>query len=126
MKKFIRLTILIICVLTLFYTCHNNKVADFEVINESKSIIDSVKISCSGTNYRNKSVITKLLPKERSTLTLNMNDVKKIDGNYFIEIFKKAKNTNKAFGYYSNGCPTNSIYKLIIKKDTILVKERMK
>jgi len=104
----------------------SGKVADFEIINESKSIIDSVKISCSGTNYRNKSVITKLLPKERSKLTLNMNDVKKIDGNYFIEIFKKAKNTNKAFGYYSNGCPTNSIYKLIIKKDTILVKERMK
>lgn len=91
MKKFIRLTISIICVLTLFYTCHNNKVADFEIINESKSIIDSVKISCSGTNYRNKSVITKLLPKERSKLTLNMNDVKKLMVITLLKYSKKQK-----------------------------------
>lgn len=123
MKINVKLKISIICSLIMFYSCKNEKKSKFQVFNNSKSKIDSIKISCSGTGYKSKSVINKLLANDSLTLTLDMNNIERVDGNYFIEIFKDSKNTNKAFGYYSNGVPMNCIYRILIEKDTVIVRE---
>ena len=104
-------------------SCGADNVANFEIINQTSETIDSVKVSCSGTNYFQKSKSEKILPGEKSNIILKMNGVDRVDGNYYIEIFKNNKQRSKDFGYYSNGVPTNSTYRLEIKNDTILIKE---
>jgi len=109
--------------LIILSSCGADKVANFEIINQSRETIDSVKVSCSGTNYLQKSKSEKILLGEKSNIILKMNGIDRVDGNYYIEIFQKSKQRSKDFGYYSNGVPTNSIYRLEIKNDTILIKE---
>ncbi len=123
--RIIKVLILLIVSIYLI-SCKYDKNNDFLVVNMSGNNIDSLKISCSGTDYKNKSNFINLSNNDSILVNLDMNNLKKIDGNYFIELFFKDKIVNKDFGYYSNGVPTNSIYKLVVKNDTIIVSESMK
>lgn len=114
-----------ILIISLFFSCKSNNSAHFSITNDSPNTIDSLRISSSGSDYTNKVVVKNVLPKSNSTIELNMNDVPKFDGNYFIEVFVKESKREKAFGYYTNGTPTNSTYILSITKDSIIVSERM-
>lgn len=112
--------------MAIFNSCLTNKIAHFEILNESSITIDSIKVSCSGTDYKQKSTLKNVLPNQIESITLDMNNIKKVDGNYFVELYIKNNKIEKAFGYYTNGMPTNSIYSLFVKKDTILIRERRK
>lgn len=126
MKKSIILYCAFIVTSLSLMSCKFDKSNDFLVVNKSGIIIDSAAISCSGKDYKYKSKFIKLLNNDSVVTTLDMNNIKKNDGNYYIKLYFGESIVNKAFGYYSNGNPTNSIYKLIVKKDTIIVSEIMK
>ena len=119
---------LIICfvIMVAFNSCQTNKTAHFEILNDSNQTIDSIKISCSGTDYKQKTTVRKIIPNQSEAIILDMNEVKKVDGNYFMELYVDNHKKVKAFGYYSNGMPSNSVYSLLIKNDTILIREYRK
>ncbi|MBC9798501.1 hypothetical protein [Sinomicrobium weinanense] len=116
MKK----SVFIIILFSFLTGCYNHGV-EFELKNESGNVIDSVEISNGFTKIKmydiNKDITS-------SFLDFNGND-KKVsgDGSYTITIFSKGKYKTEGFGYYSNGVPSIDYYKVLIKKDTILVKE---
>lgn len=63
-----------------------------------------------------------LRKKKRGFLNFN-NNTPKQDGSYTIQLFTKDSSIKKHFGYYSNGLPLVDSYHIIIKKDSIYIKE---
>lgn len=109
-----------------FISCSDKKV-EFKVFNNTNNILDSLMISSSGTNYLEKSKILNLKPNTSSNILLDLANVEKTDGNYYLEVYLQKASRKMAFGYYSNGVPTASgMYEINIMKDTILIKEVFK
>lgn len=90
--------------------------------NNTKAIIENVVVS----NGINNKFLPAINPDSEEIIVLKFENVPRTDGGYQIRYTLNSKNYFKAFGYYSNGVPSNSIYYLTIKKDTILIKERRK
>jgi hypothetical protein len=94
---------------------------DFEVLNNHQSNIDSLIIT-NGFNSLKFNTI-KFNESKKGFLDFKKNSPKH-DGQYIIQLFLKDIVKRKAFGYYSNGGPINSFYKISIQKDTIIISEK--
>jgi len=113
----------IFVIFVFIWSCSNNRnQAYFQVQNSTKDVIKNISIS----NGVNKEKLPKLISNDKVNINLSFEDVPRADGGYQIIYFLDSKKYVKNFGYYSNGVPTNSIYSLEIKKDTVLIKEYRK
>lgn len=113
-----------ICVVQIiFMSCSSlNKEATFKIINNSNSMVLDINIS----NGMNEIKLDTLKIKEEAILELIFKDVPVVDGGYKLTYKQNSKEIFKNFGYYSNGIPTNSIYRLTVENDTIHISEKMK
>lgn len=93
----------------------------FEVQNNTKSNIDSLII----TNGFNSLKFYNIAPndKEKGILDFSKNNGSNNDGNYKINISSMNYYRYQFFGYYSNGTPSESKFKIMIENDTILINE---
>ena len=104
-------------------SCSNrdNQVS-FKIWNSNDNYINNLVIS----NGVNEVVFDTILPHKTIDINLNFKNVPKKDGGYKLSYKLNSEEFFKNFGYYSNGIPTNSIYLIKIKKDTILINEEDK
>mgnify|MGYP003669957362 CR=1 FL=1 len=93
---------------------------DFEIQNNAKNDIDSVIVT-NGFNYLKFNDI-KFNEKKEGFLDFKKNNPKH-DGQYFLKVFTKNSIKEKPFGYYSNGGPSGSKFKIIVENDTLLINE---
>ncbi len=89
--------------------------ADFEIINNTSSTIDSLYIK---PNKQIKFISVK--SKELKTYKTDMSDIARVDGNYLLKYKLEGKDKIKHFGYYSNGIPMEKITVIKIDVDTII------
>jgi len=115
MKSNILLSVLF---LFLFISCRLG--VDFEVQNKSIKTIDSLFISNGYTQITFRDIKTN--ETKRGFLDFKKNQPKH-DGNYSVDVFSNNLLENEFFGYYTNGLPSNSMYKILIEKDTLIIKE---
>jgi len=94
--------------------------ADFEIQNNTKSNIDSVIVTNGFNSFKLYNI--KFNNKKEGFLDFKKNNPKH-DGQYIMQLFIKDSIKRKAFGYYSNGSPSGSKFKIMIENDTILVNE---
>ncbi len=113
--------ILFLCLTFSLLDCQNGRYVHFNIKNETKLILDSLKIKSSGGSEI-KSI--SLNSGKCKKLKLDMSHIPKHDGNYSIEFLSKGSQTIERFGYYTNGSPICFVYDLSIHHDTILIKEK--
>lgn len=95
---------------------------EFIIINKTPSYVDSIMI----TNWDSKTISETIQRNDSTILNLDFkNNKQKGDGSYSISFYSGKKKYSKGFGYFSNGNPTNSNYRIEIYNDTIVVKEQM-
>ncbi|MBO0324183.1 hypothetical protein J0X14_17875 [Muricauda sp. CAU 1633] len=93
---------------------------DFEVQNETDKNIDSLII----TNGFDSLKLYDIDSGEKKLGFLDFNKkTPKQDGAYTVQLFTKDSSIKKPFGYYSNGLPLVDSYVIILKKDSIYIKE---
>ena len=91
----------------------------FILYNKSNNNLDSVVI---GVSKNNPSILLNIKREEKANGKILFDNTIKGDGDYFIEIYNKNRlMRKKRFGYYTNGQPLNSTFKLTVLKDSILV-----
>lgn len=93
---------------------------DFEVQNDTNNKIDSLIINNGFNSLKLYNI--KIKEKKKGFLDFNENNPMH-DGLHNIQLFMQNSVRREAFGYYSNGMPSVKSYRLIIKNDTILIKE---
>ncbi len=100
----------------LFISCSHG--VSFQIHNNTKSKIDSVKIS-GGSNI----MFYEIKPYKTVNKFMDFKNSRSMtDGAFKIEIFKKDQVRQQYFGYISNGIPQNSGFLLEISKDTVKIK----
>jgi hypothetical protein len=108
----------------LLLSCTSNNGVNICLKNSSEFPISEIEIMTSDTLA--KIEIQKLNKSEVISEFLNMNNVKKIDGDYFIEYKLKDSVYKRKFGYYTNGYPLESEISITIKQNIILVSQKQK
>ena len=98
-------------------SCDNRMVADFEIINNTGSKIDSLKIEPMVLN--NGNYIT-LRSHDRMNYQADMSGIAKTDGSYRLTYMQDGKLLVKNFGYYTNGYPIEKLTRIAIEKDTLM------
>lgn len=116
--------IIFLAVLALFLnSClfSENKV-NIEIINQSEISFDSLYV----TNFTNRSVTEGTLEQGESlNLKIKFQNVQpKGDGSYGFIAYRGKDSIYTNFGYYSNGYPLATRYRIEISNDTILVSEK--
>lgn len=110
----------LILTITLFSSCISEKKTTFIISNNTGAIIDTIMITY-GTEKESKQYIKKNInPGQNVETVLDMN-LKGVDGGYTIEIFQKEGKKDQFFGYYANAAFKNSIFKVRIEKDTLII-----
>lgn len=115
MKKLIFISIILIVI-----SC--KPVVDFEVLNKSNVNIDSLIIS----NGYDKIRFGRIDVNEAKEGFLEFSREIINDGGYSIEFYSREFYKKENFGYYSNGIPSNSSFRIVIEKDTIKINEFLK
>ena len=106
-------------IITLILTsCENKVIADFEIINNTASNIDSLKIE---PNIDEEKKYISLKKGEKAEYKSDMTTIPKTDGAYQISFLIDGNTKTEIFGYYTNGYPLESVTKIKIQKDTILI-----
>jgi hypothetical protein len=103
----------------IFFSCNNEIIAKFEITNKTYTIIDSLNIS--SFDYQiNKNYIN-LKPGETKEYFLDLTDLPKVDGDYFLRFIylDSNKKESERFGYYTNGYPLEKLIQIKISRDTI-------
>jgi len=108
--------------LTILLSCKNETIAKFEVVNTTKESIDSFYILPDNS----KDNFIQVEPNAKISYNINMTDVPKVDGSYQLSFKSKTKAVFIPFGYYSNGYPMESITRIVIRPDTVLIKPEYK
>ena len=121
MTKTTIFSIALLC-LIIIVSCKNDTIAKFEIVNTTKERIDSFHILPANS----KDNFIQVEPNEKISYDINMTDVPKVDGNYQLSFKSKTKAVFIPFGYYSNGYPMESITRIIIHPDTVLIKPEYK
>lgn len=110
--------------LLIFLGCQKNKLeTEFEVLNKTSTNIDSVIVTNWNTDYR----IKILRMKDSVKFDLDFRNIEHMgDGSYAIFYYIAGHKFSKDFGYFSNGNPTNSMYRIeIYDNDTVIIKEQI-
>lgn len=114
---------LVMTLLTLiFYSCSLGNEAIFEITNSTNQIIDSLTIQPDGNKHNQISIE----PNSKATLKTDMTRLPKVDGGYYLSFKSKGTLRGVNFGYYSNGYPAESITRINIQPDTIIIKPEYK
>lgn len=108
--------------LTILLSCKNETIAKFEVANTTKESIDSFYIL--PDNFKDNFI--QVEPNTKVFYNINMTDLPKVDGSYRLSFKSKTKTVFIPFGYYSNGYPMESITRIVIHSDTVLIKPEYK
>lgn len=106
----------LISILTLV-SCDNRIIANFEISNETKFKIDSLKIE--PTVSLNERFIA-INPDATVKYEVDMTEILKTDGSYRLTYIQNGKTLIKNFGYYTNGYPIEDLIKIKVLNDTIL------
>jgi len=117
--------IIFIILLVFLFSCKDSpgKEVEITVINKTETYIDSIVV----TNWIEDAKVNRINMKDSMEFNLGFENIKvKGDGSYGISYYLNDKKYFNAFGYYSNGIPTNSTYTIQIYNDTLIVKEQMK
>jgi hypothetical protein len=108
--------------LIIIVSCKNETIAKFEITNTTKESIDSLYIL--PDNFKDNFI--QVEPNTKVSYNINMTDLPKVDGSYRLSFKSKTKAVFIPFGYYSNGYPMESITRIIIHPDTVLIKPEYK
>ncbi len=111
MKKLIFLSLIILS------SCGKSRI-NFTVKNNSDIVFDSVVVSGLGrfkiVNFQPNTEVFDFIDWSNSKT--------RTDGGYQIKLYENGTIRYKAFGYFSNGIPSDSKYYIEVQKDTIIVK----
>ena len=121
MTKTTIFSIALLC-LIIIVSCKNETIAKFEIANTTEESIDSFYIL--PDNIKDNFIQVK--PNTKVSYNINMTDLPKVDGSYRLSFKSKTKAVSIPFGYYSNGYPMESITRIIINPDTVLIKPEYK
>jgi hypothetical protein len=108
----------------LLLSCSSTNGVKMNLHNSSGFTISEIQIGTSDSLAKIK--IQKLNNNEKVSEFLNMEKVKRIDGNYIIEYKINDSTYKKEFGYYTNGYPPELEINITIKPNTILVNQNHK
>ena len=118
-----------ILLLFIFQNCSVTKNEDtkFYVSNLTGEDISSLIIEVkTGNNKKNIYQKIDLKNTMEDSFVLNRTDLSNQDGSYRISIKTKTFNNSQDFGYFSNGVEFNSEYRIIVNKNKIDVKIKIK
>ena len=101
-----------------FFFSFDNKGMLFELENKSQKKIDSIIISNGYDEIKIKNLYKN---KTRKVYLKFVKQKPKSDGSFFIKVFPN--NLRKNFGYYSSGIVPSYSYNILLKDDTISIKE---
>ena len=111
---------LALTVLMIASCSRNSKVETiFEIINSTNQVVDSLTIQPDedGSNHM------VIQPNGKAILKTDMTNMPKVDGSYYLGFKSKETFRGLNFGYYSNGYPLESITRIRIEADTIIIKQ---
>ena len=91
--------------------------AVFEITNSTNQTIQRLTIQPDA----NKNNHINIKPNSKLTLKTDMTKLPKIDGSYYLKYTYNDTAREMNFGYYSNGYPVESITKINIQPDTIII-----
>ena len=94
----------------------------FKIENKDNVLVSNIQIS----NGFDQLSMDTIYPKENKQLELKFDKTPKHDGGYQVKYKIENNFTLRNFGYYTNGYPTNSIFFLTFKKDTLMIREKIK
>jgi hypothetical protein len=118
-----RLAVLSIVLLTtLVFSCSSRVEPVFEITNATNCLIENLTIQ-PDKNENNHIIIE---PNKKAKLTINMANLPKIDGGYYLQFTCCNAAKQYGFGYYTNGQPIESITRISVLADTIIVKPEYK
>jgi hypothetical protein len=106
----------------LFYSCSSKVEAIFEITNSTNQNIQRLTIQPD----ENKNNHISVEPNSKATLKTNMTKLPKVDGSYDLSFKSNDTIRGLNFGYYSNGYPAESITRIDIHSDTIIIKPEYK
>lgn len=90
------------------------------VHNETFTPIDSLIIATS--DFGSMISFNDLKPKSYAEQFLDMEDIIKTDGSYFVKLINGTRQSEDHFGYYTNGFPLEKRIDVFIENDTIIYK----
>jgi hypothetical protein len=109
--------------LTLFsLSCSSKVEAVFEIKNSTNQGIQNLTIKPDA--YENNHI--SIEPHSKAILKTDMTNLPKVDGSYYLSFQSNDKFRELYFGYYSNGYPSESITRIDIHFDTIIIKQEFK
>lgn len=108
----------------LIVSCGKETIGHFEIENRTKNTVDSLRIIPNG--YESDFYIS-ISPGEIKKYDCKMTDIVDADGDYRLDYkFYTSLFATKIFGYYINGYPIESLIKISIEKDTIIIDSELK
>ena len=118
-KNMIQRLIVYGLVIILTYSCETKTVAKFEIKNQTNNKIDSLRIVPNG--YESDYFVS-LNPGETKKYDCDMTEIAKVDGEYKLDYKSNTSYfVSKTFGYYTNGYPIESLIKLSIEADSLII-----
>ena len=110
--------------LTGIYSCSNitKTIAKFEITNSTNLRIDSLYIR--PDNFKNH--FLQIEANSKSIYYTDMTDLPKVDGAHLLSYQLNGATSKKSFGYYTNGYPSESLTRISIFLDTVLIKQEYK
>jgi len=105
-------------------SCDNRYGVEFIIHNESTVTIDSVRVSTSDKQLTIK--LTKIQKGQMKADFLDMRDIIKADGHYFVEINTPGLTKVNNIGYYTNGYPLDEKFDIYFADDTIKYKPKIR
>ena len=106
----------------LIYSCSSKVEAHFEISNSTNQKIKYLSIQ-PDENINNFITIE---PNSKVSFKTDMTGIPKVDGSYRISFHSVDTPKGFNFGYYSNGYPAESITRIDIQPDTIIIKPEYK
>ena len=100
------------------YSCSSKVEAHFEILNSTNQQIKNLTISPD----ENKNNFITIEPNSKVTFKTDMTSIPKVDGSYQLSFQSGDTPKYLNFGYYSNGYPAESITRIKIHSDTIIIK----
>ena len=104
------------------YSCSLKNEAHFEISNSTNIEIKNLKIQ--PDKKTNNSI--DIAPNSKVNFKTDMSGNGKVDGSYTISFNSINGNKILNFGYYTNGYPVESITRIDIQFDTIIIKPEFK
>lgn len=114
----------IVLLLISLFSCKDllKKEVRITIINKTENHIDSLVV----TNWIQEAKVNRINKNDSIEFNLGFeNNKANGDGSYAVSYFLNDKIHLEDFGYYSNGIPTSSTYRIEIYSDTLIIKEQM-